>query len=73
MLQKQLRELTWWLSIHQFRIKSVHLSGELNRLPDLLSRWHEGKSTQEEFYARAGQNMQHRVVPDRMFNFTHNW
>ena len=37
-LQKQLHELVWWLAKFHFKIKSVHLSGNLNRLPDLLSR-----------------------------------
>ena len=49
LLQKLLRERTWWLAIFQFCIKSVHLMGKLNRKPDLLSRWHEGPHVREQF------------------------
>ena len=31
LLQKLLRELYWWLAIHQFKVKSVHLAGKLNK------------------------------------------
>ena len=38
LLQAQLRELLWWLTMYQFKIKSVHISGVSNRIPDMLSR-----------------------------------
>ena len=49
LLQKLLRELTWWLARHEFKVKSVHLRGVLNRIPDILSRWNENAQMQEEF------------------------
>ena len=34
-LQAQLCELLWWTAKMDFKLKSVHLSGHLNRLPDM--------------------------------------
>ena len=73
LLQKMLRELTWWLSIYQFKIKSVHLSGALNRLPDILSHWHEGPGVRNEFYRRGGDKMSRKIVHKDFFKYTHDW
>ena len=73
-LQKQLRELTWWLTGFQFRVKGVHLTGLLNQLPDLLSRWGEGHVIQDEFWLRIrGENMVQKRVPMDYFRFSHDW
>ena len=73
LLQKLLRELVWWLSIFEFKIKTVHLPGFLNKKPDLLSRWHEGEKIQQEFYNLGGRDMERTMVPDKFLTFTHNW
>ena len=74
MLQSQLRELTWWLAIYQMRVKTVHLMGKLNRLPDLLSRFHEGESIVNEFkYLTRHREMKFRSVKMDWFRFTNNW
>ena len=73
LLQKLLRELTWWLSVDQFRIKSVHLKGSLNRLPNMLSRWHEGEHVRKQFNDEGGVNMIRQNVLETYFTFTHEW
>ena len=49
-LQKQLRELVWWLATYEIKVKSVHLMGRLNKLLDLLSRWEEGVEVRRQFH-----------------------
>ena len=73
MLQKQLRELTWWLAQYKFRIKGVHLTGQLNRIPDLLSRWHEGRHIEHKFTSLGGNSMCRKWVPQSYLQFTHDW
>ena len=73
-LQKQLHELTWWLAMFDCKIKGVHLAGQLNRLPDLLSRWNESPAIQKEFSKRTEHvNMIRDKVPMGLFEFTNNW
>ena len=57
----------------QFKVRSVHLPGSLNRLPDLLSRWHEGVSVQEELRTRGGDKLKRKNVPEKLFEYTHDW
>ena len=74
MLQAQLRELVWWLCIHQMRVRSVYLPGKINKLPDLLSRWHEGIAVRCEFeQLTEGRNMNRITIPQSYFHFTHDW
>ena len=73
-LQQQLRELTWWLTQYQFKIKTVYLPGKLNRLPDLLSRWGEGTHIHREFWEKTkDRNMKHMPVNKRWFEFSCRW
>ena len=74
LLQSQLRELVWWLSLYQMKVKLVHLSGKNNRLPDLLSRWMEGPQIREELNMRTKNlPLKFRQIDKRWFTFTHNW
>ena len=41
-LQELLRELLWWLTVFQCKVKGAHLPGKINKMSDMLSRWHEG-------------------------------
>ena len=73
-LQRQLRELVWWLAKYQFKIKTEHLSGRLNRLPDLLSRFHEGVDIRNEFWERVeGRDVICRTVDLKWFEFSNQW
>ena len=72
-LQKLLRELVWWLSKYQFKVKCVHLMGITNKMPDLLSRWAEGHQVQSEFIDRGGHKLKRRIVQNEWFQCTHEW
>ena len=73
-LQELLRELTWWLAKYQFRIKSVHIKGSANLLPDLLSRWGEGSKVHQTFAeAIKRKNMSRVQVDKKWFDFVHLW
>ena len=74
LLQKQLRELTWWLAIHQVKIRAQHILGVSNRIPDMLSRMHEGAQVKREFdRTTKGMGLQFVKIPGAYFNLTHNW
>ena len=73
LLQKLLRELLWWTSKYECKIKSVHLSGQVNCMPDLLSRWHEGRAIADEFWSRGGESMCECRVRPEYLQFTHEW
>ena len=73
LLQKLLHELIWWLAIHQFRIKIVHLAGKINALPDILSRWHEGPHMECRFMTEGGKDLNGILVKHALFKFTHDW
>ena len=74
MLQTQLRELVWWLSTYQVKLRAIHWPGRLNILPDLLSRWHEGRSVREEFVKQTeGKHMVRRNIDVQWFNYSHEW
>ena len=48
-LQELLRQLAFQCAVGQFEVVAVHLKGNLNRIPDWLSRWHLGKQYKEQF------------------------
>ena len=73
LLQKVLRELTWWLARYNFGIKAVHLSGKLNRMPDILSRWHEGQMIRDQFYQLGGEKLNRVNVAMHHIKYTHDW
>ena len=73
-LQRQLRELVWWLSKFEFNTIGKHLSRRLNKIPDILSRWHEGVHVEQEFCSLTwGQDMRRKQVKPEWFNFSHEW
>ena len=73
-LQSQLRELVWWLVHFQCKVKSVHIFGQKNKLPDLLSRWGEGPHIEREFDALTeGRSMTKGDVLLQWFKFQHPW
>ena len=73
-LQGLLRELTWWLAHYNARVRSVHIAGKLNRLPDLLSRWKENPAVRQQFVDDTeGENMSRRHVNFDWFDCVHTW
>ena len=73
LLQDQLRELIWWSSTFGTKIKSVHWPGKINRIPDLLSRWHKGLEIKREFRMLTEDKYSFRCVNNDWFKFTHTW
>ena len=64
-----LRELWFLAASLEFQLRAVHLSSAVNRLADLLSRWHLNLQFQEEFYVKtAGCIMQEEIVISYYFH-----
>ena len=73
-LQSQLREVVWWTAKCGCKIKTVHLAGVKNKIPDLLSRWHEGRQVQDEFkQCTQDRKIKFKTIPNEWFKFEHNW
>ena len=73
-LQTLLRELNWWLALKDIKIRSVHISGKRNRVPDLLSRWGEGAEVHRQFAELiCGRDMVRKVINFDWFNLQHQW
>ena len=73
-LQELLRELIWWLAKWECRVKGVHLPGKINRIPDLLSRWHQGPEIHHEFEELTQhRNIEWCDATDKVFKLAHTW
>ena len=69
-----LREIAYWAALCEFEIRSVHIAGVDNRLPDLLSRWDLDHKYRRQFWDETRSDpLQNVVVPADIFNFQHNW
>ena len=68
-----MRELVY-MAAGNFEFKAIHLSGRLNILPDLLSRWHEDNRVRKKFHELVKEKGFHEidVAPD-VFKIMHNW
>lgn len=73
-LQSCLREICWISAINNFEIKSRHILGCENRLPDLLSRWDLDIKFQLEFRERTKNMTLFRdFIEPKLFDFSHRW
>ena len=73
-LQQLLRELVWWMSTYDCRVRGVHLPGRLNKIPDLLSRWQEGEVVRQQFRnITRDRKLIWKYVDSNMFNMTNDW
>jgi hypothetical protein len=73
-LQSCLREVCYLAAVHEFESRGRHILGRVNTLPDLLSRWHQGRVTQQDCCAllELGSYTE-SVIMDAFFEFTHQW
>ena len=56
------------------QVRTQHIRGVDNRLPDLLSRWDLDPKYGEEFFVRTqGHGVREIFVYDGLFKFSHNW
>ena len=73
-LQLCARELALVCSTHDFQIRSEHISGVDNRIPDFLSRWDLDNSFSEKFFHEIGDGDSFEYcIDDDMFDFCADW
>ena len=73
-MQSCLRELVLITAKHQFEIRSTHISGISNRIPDELSRWSLGPQHEQRFGELVPKNLTVEVfVYEGLFRFSHIW
>jgi hypothetical protein len=73
-MQDCLREVCFYAAMWEFELRSVHLPGVQNRIPDLLSRWELEPRCRGEFFeaSKAFDLVEYSVCPV-MFRFSHTW
>ena len=73
-LQACLREIAFICALCQCEVRAVHIPGEQNRIPDLLSRWNLHEKYSNEF-CEVNKSMQLTLVSvhEDMFDFSHDW
>ena len=73
-LQSCLREAVFVAATYEFEIRARHLAGHLNRISDLLSRWHLGPQFQQEFSQLNGQwGLKEVQANNELFELTSDW
>ena len=73
-LQSCLREIEFFAAKFQFEIRGNHIPGIENRIPDALSRCHEGSQYRCEFMRQVNKmSVREIFVYDGLFQFTHAW
>ena len=68
-----LREVAFQCALQETQLFAVHVEGTSNRLCDLLSRCHTNSAMLDEFLRTGGREMQERVVPEHLFEFSSAW
>ena len=72
-LQDGLREIAMIAAHNQFIIKAKHISGESNRIPDWLSRWHEPQAKKHfNAYAKDKSLVRCRIQQDYL-DYVNKW
>ena len=71
-MQTCMRELIFVLSLHNVQLRAVHISGESNRLADLLSRVHLNHKYRDTLRTLA-PNLSLTDVTDDIFKFQNRW
>lgn len=71
-LQEGLREICYLAAVAQCEICAQFISGSDNRLPDYLSRWHQGNQYRTAF-RRLVPGFARRPVRRSLFYFSHSW
>ncbi|CAG2198093.1 unnamed protein product [Mytilus edulis] len=73
-MQSCLREICFLTASHEFQVKGRHLSGEANRIADMLSRWDMDPGVSTEFLKLARVNAWKEIeLDDDLFHFTSPW
>ena len=72
-LQNALREIALIAATHQFVIKTKHIPGITNRIPDWLSRWHEIEARQQFIKFAKDRSLKHIRIHHHLLQYTHKW
>ena len=72
-LQDVLREIALLAAKHQFVIKAKHISGISNRVPDWLSRWHQGAARREFREYAKDSSLRQRRIPVGILKLKNTW
>ena len=68
-----MRELVY-VAVGKFEFKALHIGSKQNKLPDLLSRWHEGNRVQMEFgKLTEGKGFKEVKITQDLWNMWHTW
>ncbi len=69
-----LREIEFCAARNGFEVKSVHIPGVDNRIPDMLSRWEIDRALRVKFLdMNSSLGLIERQVSEKEFRFTHPW
>ena len=73
-LQSCLREIEFTAARFEFELRANHIAGIENRIPDALSRWHEGERYKDQFRANVkGMEVAEVFVYEGLFRFVNDW
>ena len=72
-LQDALREIAYIAAQHQFVIKTRHIAGITNRIPDWLSRWHEPESKKSFRAFASNKGLKQIKKCTHLLQLTHQW
>lgn len=73
-LLEGMREVAYVSAREQFEMRVRHIGSADNLLPDLLSRWGEGKAIQAKFHSLTKEGGFKQVhMPANLFNFDNDW
>ena len=73
MLQDTLREIALIAAQHQFVIRAKHIAGVDNRVPDWLSRWHQGDARKQFREHAKEKSLKPIRVEQHMLANSHPW
>ena len=72
-LQKALREMLMIAATNEFMIKSVHIRGVDNRIPDWLSRWTEPEARKKFNEFAKGNSLNKVNIAQNIIELHNNW
>ena len=72
-MQSCLREICFLAALGQCEIRAKHIQGEVNRLPDYLSRWDSQAKFRSLFREATSDKNLRQIVFDEHFRLLHDW
>ena len=72
-LQQCLREIAFLAATYQFLIKSRHVMGIRNKIPDMLSRWYISRDSRRQFRRLKDRPTKRVYIEDSDYKFLNDW